>query len=70
MKNWNNFYSREWAGTSPQRPNIHEIAACGSDSLTSRETGPVRIVIYSHRISLSRRQTDRDMGSAPKISYT
>ena len=31
------------AGTSPQRPNIHEIAACGSSSLASRETGPVRI---------------------------
>ena len=26
-----------------------------------------KIVIYSHRISLSRRQTDGDMGSAEKI---
>ena len=39
-------------------------------SLTSREACPVRIVVYSHRISLSRLQTDGDMGSAPKISYT
>ena len=69
MKNWNNFYSCEGADTSPQRSNIREIAACRSNSLTSRETGSVRIVIYSYRISLSRRQTDGDMGSAPKISY-
>ena len=27
-------------------------------------------VIYSHRISLSRRQTDGDMGSAEKISLS
>ena len=54
----------------PKDQNIHEIAACGSSSLTSREAGPMRIVIYSHRISLSHRQTDGDMGSAPKISYT
>ena len=44
--------------TSPLRAPMNEIVLCCLLCLTSPETVPVRIVLYSHRNCLSRCQTD------------
>ena len=51
-----------------ERAGITSIAVRGLALLP--KDCPVRIVVYSHRMSLFHRQTDGDMGSAPKNSYT
>ena len=56
--------------TSSLRAPMNEIVLCCLLCLTSPETVPVRVVLYSHRNCLSRCRTVEVMGNAPKISYS